>query len=320
MVWLAIIALLCWSGSDLFSKIGCRDGRDQYNPLKMVIAVGVVMGIHAAYEIFVGGAVVTWHVMWTYLPVSLLYIGSMTLGYVGLRYIELSIVADLQFLRRARGGLCLITGTLDGVDHGRDALDGHRRGGAGVHQAWSASASSSRGGDDELRKKRQECSNYKYAKSWLALCLPVAYCLLDAGGHVRPVRLVLRTLNAGIRPAARYELTFWPRPVICFIYVVIIRRTKLVFKAEAPKYAGALFETAGRFAHILRAGRRGARRALGAVITAYCVASVCRPLERIFLKKSPRRKRYTPPIALVDHRHGAKSQSGVLSISEPGRV
>ena len=56
--WLAIIALLCWSGSDLFSKIGCRDGRDKYNPLKMVIAVGVVMGLHAAYEIFVGGAVV----------------------------------------------------------------------------------------------------------------------------------------------------------------------------------------------------------------------------------------------------------------------
>ena len=93
--WLAIIALLCWSGSDLFSKIGCRDGRDKYNPLKMVIAVGVVMGIHAAYEIFVGGAVVTWHVMWTYLPVSLLYIGSMTLGYVGLRYIELSISSPI---------------------------------------------------------------------------------------------------------------------------------------------------------------------------------------------------------------------------------
>ena len=24
----AIIALLCWSGSDLFSKIGCQDGSD----------------------------------------------------------------------------------------------------------------------------------------------------------------------------------------------------------------------------------------------------------------------------------------------------
>ena len=93
--WLSLIALLCWSGSDLFSKIGCRDADDKLAHLKMVIAVGVVMGLHAAYEIFVGGAVVTWHVIWTYLPVSLLYIGSMTLGYVGLRYIELSISSPI---------------------------------------------------------------------------------------------------------------------------------------------------------------------------------------------------------------------------------
>ena len=112
--WLAIIALLCWSGSDLFSKIGCRDGRDKYNPLKMVIAVGVVMGIHAAYEIFIGGAVVTWSVIWTYLPVSLLYIGSMTLGYVGLRYIELSISSPICNSSGALVAvLCLLTGTLD---------------------------------------------------------------------------------------------------------------------------------------------------------------------------------------------------------------
>ena len=27
--WLALITLLCWSGSDLFSKIGCRDPKDK---------------------------------------------------------------------------------------------------------------------------------------------------------------------------------------------------------------------------------------------------------------------------------------------------
>ena len=46
--WLSLVALLCWSGSDLFSKIGCRDGSDKYSHLKMVMAVGVVMGRHAA--------------------------------------------------------------------------------------------------------------------------------------------------------------------------------------------------------------------------------------------------------------------------------
>ena len=78
--WFSIIALLCWSGSDFFSKIGCRDASDKYSQYKMVTAVGVVMGIHAAFEVFVGGVEISWQVIWTYLPVSLLYIGSMTLG------------------------------------------------------------------------------------------------------------------------------------------------------------------------------------------------------------------------------------------------
>ena len=93
--WLSLIALLCWSGSDLFSKIGCRDADDKLAHLKMVIAVGIVMGLHAAYEIFIGGVSISWHVIWTYLPVSLLYIVSMALGYIGLRYIELSISSPI---------------------------------------------------------------------------------------------------------------------------------------------------------------------------------------------------------------------------------
>ena len=42
--WFSLIALICWSGSDLFSKIGCQDADDKYSHLKMVMAVGVVIG------------------------------------------------------------------------------------------------------------------------------------------------------------------------------------------------------------------------------------------------------------------------------------
>ena len=91
----AIIALLCWSGSDLFSKIGCQDAEDKYSHLKMVMAVGVVMGLHAAWEIFFKGVEVNAHVFLTYLPVSALYILSMAIGYLGLRYIELSISSPI---------------------------------------------------------------------------------------------------------------------------------------------------------------------------------------------------------------------------------
>ncbi len=173
----AIIALLCWSGSDFFSKIGCREKNDSYSQFKMVTAVGLVMGLHAAYEIFIGGVAISWDVIITYLPVSLLYIGSMTLGYVGLRYIELSISSPIC---NASGALVAIIAIVSGTAEGMEwpqylavALACAGVIGLGFVEA---------GEDEALRAARQEASNYKYAKSWLALALPIAYCLLDAAG------------------------------------------------------------------------------------------------------------------------------------------
>lgn len=293
--WLAIIALLCWSGSDLFSKIGCRDGRDKYNPLKMVIAVGVVMGLHAAYEIFVGGAVVTWHVIWTYLPVSLLYIGSMTLGYVGLRYIELSISSPICNSSGALVAvLCLITGTLD------ESITGSMRylvigavalvciGAVGLGIVESTE-------DDELRRKRQEGSNYKYAKSWLALCLPLAYCLLDAAGTFAD-SLVLRTLDEDSANCA-YELTFLFAAVVSFVYVKFIRHDRFQTKREAPKYIGALFETAGQFAYIYAIADEDHVMYAAPIIAAYCAASVL--WSRIFLREKLSWRHYLMLVLIV---------------------
>ena len=104
--WLSLITLICWSGSDLFSKIGCRDAEDKYSHLKMVMAVGLVMGLHAMYEIFVGGTEISLDIMLTYLPVSLLYIGSMAMGYLGLlislalipKYFNISSQTTLKLL------------------------------------------------------------------------------------------------------------------------------------------------------------------------------------------------------------------------------
>ena len=106
----SVITLLCWSGSDFFSKIGCRDSKDKYSQFKMVMAVGLVMGVHALYEIL-SGVEISWQVMWTYLPVSLLYIASMALGYVGLRYIELSISSPIC---NASGALVAIIAIISG--------------------------------------------------------------------------------------------------------------------------------------------------------------------------------------------------------------
>lgn len=281
--WFSIIALLCWSGSDFFSKIGCRDASDKYSQYKMVTAVGVVMGIHAAIEIFVGGVEISWQVIWTYLPVSLLYIGSMTLGYVGLRYIELSISSPIC---NASGALVAIIAIVSGTA-GKMAIAQYIAiflACAGVIGLGFVEAKE----DDDLRAARQEASNYKYAKSWLALALPIAYCILDAAGTFAD-DLVLETLNEDSANVA-YELTFLVAGIVSFIYTVIIKKQKLLPKAEGPKYIGAAFETAGQLAYIY-ALASGESALAAPIIASYCMVSVL--WSRLFLKEKLSWKHYT---------------------------
>lgn len=280
--WFSIIALLCWSGSDFFSKIGCRDARDKYSHLKMVMAVGVVMGIHAAYEIFVGGIAISWDVIITYLPVSLLYILSMAMGYIGLRYIELSISSPIC---NASGALvavvAIVTGTADPMtwpQYLAIALACAGVIGLGFVEAHE---------DEELRAARQEASNYKYAKSWLALALPLAYCVLDAAGTFAD-DLVLETLNEDSANVA-YELTFLAAGVVSFIYTCIIKKQKLVPQMEGPKYIGAIFETVGQLFYIY-ALASGESALAAPIIASYCMVSVL--WSRIFLKEKLSWKHY----------------------------
>lgn len=288
--WLSVAALLCWSGSDLFSKIGCRDSSDKYSHLKMVIAVGFVMGLHALYEIFIGKAAISFSILLTYLPVSMLYILSMTIGYLGLRYIELSISSPICNSSGALVAvLCLITGGISRVN------------------AWQISAVAlvcigvvalgiiEANEDDEIRALRQEKSNFKYSKSALAIAIPLIYCLLDALGTFAD-SIVLRKLNEDSANVA-YELTFFICALLSFIYVVIIKKDRLVPKAEGPKYLGAVFETGGQFAYIYAIGDEEHVMMAAPIISAYCVMSVI--WSRIFLKEKLSFKHYIAIITVV---------------------
>lgn len=288
--WLSLTALLCWSGSDLFSKIGCRDESDRYSHLKMVIAVGVVMGIHAEIEIFAGGVPINPQIILTYLPVSLLYISSMTLGYLGLRYIELSISSPIC---NSSGALVAVMTLLfvGGEDYSPLALFAILLVCVGAIGLGVVDATE----DPELRAARQAEGNRKYAKSFLALALPVAYCLLDAAGTFADNR-VLETLNEDSANVA-YELTFLCAAVVCFIYVVLIKKEKLLPKMEAPKYIGAIFETAGQLAYIYAIADTQHLAMSAPIISSYCAASVV--WSRLFLKEKLSWKHYAMIVVVV---------------------
>ena len=280
----AIIALLCWSGSDLFSKIGCQDARDKYSHLKMVTAVGVVMGLHAAYEIFAGGVEMSARVMLTYLPVSMLYILSMAIGYLGLRYIELSISSPI--CNSSGAIVAVLTFCTVGISEDLPpvALVAVALVCIGVIGLGFTEANE----DEELRRARQDASNHHYAKSWIAILIPIIYCLLDALGTFADSR-VLEVLDEDSANCA-YELTFLIVGILCAVYVLGVKKQKLIARQEAPKYTGAVFETVGQFFYIYALADSEHVAFAAPIISSYCVASVL--WSRIFLKEKLSWKHY----------------------------
>lgn len=286
---LALTALLFWSGSDLFSKIGSKPS-DTYSHWKMVMAVGLVMGIHAIVEIATGTPI-SLDAIITYLPASSMYILSMIFGYVTLRYIELSVSSPICNSSGAIAAiLCfLVLGeTIDGLSTVGVVLVC-----VGVLLLGVAEYTE----NAEARAERQKKANVKYSKSVLAILLPILYCVIDALGTFFD-SVILEEENEFLPQVfhylpedtanVAYELTFLFMAVVAFIYVVIIKKEKLTLKAEGPKGIGAVCETIGQLAYIyaLSANPVGA----APVISAYCAASVL--WSRIFLKEKLSWKHY----------------------------
>lgn len=289
--WFAVIALLCWSGSDLFSKIGCQDEKDKYSHLKMVTAVGIVMGLHAAYEIFIGGVEINLSIILTYLPVSALYIVSMAVGYLGLRYIELSISSPICNSSGAIVAVLTIITVGIGDEVPPVALVAVALVCIGVIGLGFTEANE----DEELRRARQDESNRHYAKSWIAIFIPIVYCLLDALGTFADSR-VLELIDEDSANVA-YELTFLAVGLVSLFYVTVVKKQRLVAKQEAPKYTGAIFETIGQFFYIYALADTEHVAFAAPIISSYCVASVV--WGRIFLKEKLSKKHYLCILAVV---------------------
>ena len=289
--WFAVIALLCWSGSDLFSKIGCQDEKDKYSHLKMVTAVGIVMGLHAAYEIFIGGVEINMDVILTYLPVSALYIVSMAVGYIGLRYIELSISSPICNSSGAIVAVLTIITVGIGDEVPPVALVAVALVCIGVIGLGFTEANE----DEELRRARQDESNRHYAKSWIAIFIPIVYCLLDALGTFADSR-VLELIDEDSANVA-YELTFLVVGLVSLFYVTVVKKQRLVAKQEAPKYTGAIFETIGQFFYIYALADTEHVAFAAPIISSYCVASVV--WGRIFLKEKLSKKHYLCILTVV---------------------
>lgn len=307
--FLSILALLCWSGSDLFSKIGTRE-QDKNSHWKVVFAVGSIMGLHFLITV-IGGAVIDSTVgvdslpkmaaslLYTdfkpidfinYFPVAALYILAMVLGYIGLRYIELSISSPICNSSGALAFLlCVIFGIFSTEDITVTAVIGILMITVGIIALGFVEQRE----DEEIKKARREKANRKYTKSILAFLLPISYLIIDALGTVGDEFIFANSDITDYAANSAFELTFLVLAVFAFIWLKFVKKDT-VFKGNKNLFWGGLCETVGQVFYM---AVMFSDFSVGMVIiSAYCAISVL--WSRIFLKEKMSWKHYAV-IALV---------------------
>lgn len=282
---LSLVTIFFWGGSDLFSKIGSKP-TDKYSHWKIVIAVGTVMGIHATVELITGTYFEPMDFI-RYLPASACYITSMILGYVGLRYIMLSIGSPIC---NSSGAIaCILCLVFLGNDYMPDALTWV--GIVLVCVGVVGLAFVEKQIDEAAETLAEKNENQKYRIGFIAIVFPILYAILDGLGTFADAILLDRNIVNEDSGNIAYEYTFFLMAIICFIYVYIIKKEKFELKFDAPKWAGAICETAGQFSYIYAIGSEMGNPTVAApMISAYCVFSVF--LSRIVLKEKLSWKHY----------------------------
>ena len=312
----SILALLCWSGSDLFSKMGTREN-DKNSHWKVVFAVGLIMGIHF-FITLIGGAIIDNTVgvenvnkilaslVYTdfrlidfigYLPIAGLYILAMVVGYIGLRYIELSISSPIC---NSSGALAFLLCVLLGIFSVDDITVTTIIGISMITVGIVALGFVEQKEDEEVKKARQEKANRKYTKSILALLLPILYLVIDALGTVGDEYLFSDFFieKTGVEVSdyaanSAFELTFFVLAVFAFIWLKFVKKDT-VFKGNRHLYYGGLCETIGQIFYM--AVMFSDFSAGMVIISSYCAISVL--WSRIFLREKMSWKHYAV-IALV---------------------
>ncbi len=287
-----ICTILAWSGSDLFSKIGSRPD-DKHSHLKMLMAVGLVMGIHAIWQVTIGGVEYSLFNFIAYMPVSAMYIISMMFGYIGLRYIELSISSPIcnssgalvaimcfVFLGDTMSPLALLSVTLISVGIIRLAVIEKKEG-------------------EEQRALHINPNSIKYERGLLAILFPVLYLIIDAMGTFLDGMYfdfaLPRWFYQGVTEETvevvcniSYEFTFMIVGIICAIYVLGIKKESLSAGRDKFKLIAACFETLGQFTYVFALS--GNTIIAAPAIGSYTIFSVL--WSHIFLKEKLTKKQY----------------------------
>lgn len=292
----AFLTMLLWGAADLFYKKGA-DEDDKYSHLKTAIMVGFVMGIHAICMLIFTDMNYNFINILIYLPVSLMYIISMVFGYLGLRYLELSICSPIQ---NSSGAIVCIL-CLVALGQTMDWLSG-----AAVIIICVGLVLLG------ILEKRQMDSDStlpeadrKYKIGFIAFFIPLAYTVIDALGTFfdayylddftsTPLVGVTEETFENVANTS-YELTFLIAAIILFIFIKFVKKQSFSLPKQKDRGLAAVFETAGQFTYVY--AMSGTAVVAAPMVAAYSIVSII--LSRIFLKEKLTAKQYAVVAAVM---------------------
>jgi len=283
----SLLTILFWGGSDLFSKKGTRPD-DKYSHLRLVIIVGTVMGLHAVFYMLSTGFRFEPISILQYLPVSMLYILSMTIGYAGLRYIELSVSSPI--CNSSGAVTAILCFFILGQTMVPLQLFGVLLISLGI---FLLSLYQKKTSDKEMADVIKK-TDQKYITGVLAILFPILYCIIDGAGSFLDA-YYLENLMDEAQANLSYEFTFAICAVLTFIYLRFIRKQRFSYIKEKDFCFGALCETAGQFTYVYALSDNAIVAA--PMIASYSIFSVV--LSRIFLKEKLTKIQYALIITVM---------------------
>jgi drug/metabolite transporter (DMT)-like permease len=280
-MWLifALLTTFSWAFADLFYKKGAVPD-DKESHIKTVIMVGLVMGVHGFAYMMIKGVDFSPVYLAIYFPVSFMYILSMAIGYLGLRYIELSISSPVQnssgavtsfliFIFFAHTLSFLETGAIIIITLGIVTLAVIER-------------------HNTCRPLILSENDRKYRQGFIAIIFPILYCVIDGlGTFADAIYLDELSLIGEDEALLAYEFTFLICAILAFGFLKMKKKQFYLLK-EKDRGAAAIFETAGQFFYVFAMARNAI--IVAPLIASYSVFSVL--LSRIFLKERLTRKQY----------------------------
>ena len=293
MIWLLItlIATVSWGFTDLFSKMSVDD-KDKDFYIKLTIWTGLATGVLLILILpFSESQMPVVELAKKYIlfiPTTLLYILSIILGFVGLKYLELSVFSPIQ---NASGGMAMLmilayylySGTISDAAKAISPLDwlGVALITAGILALAVVQQYLSK------REKAIKQENKKYRYGAMALLFPLSFCLMDAVGTAIDNFVLNGTENmdgiGAIDYLILYNFAFFAVAAALWLYLLIVRKKPYnpFAKSERIKAAAGIGELLGNVCYIFAMALNPLLSA--PIISAYCVVSVV--LSRTILKE-----------------------------------